>query len=130
VNCVAQVSGRMRSTQWNSLIFNGKGKAIPVTGRGGPQGCETPTLPIFCRQLAHSLATHLMGQYPNSGHGHFLSHSLHFFNHQSSCEQMLCSVLLATRRHPTVRFSELLDCTAMRFILTAVRTSRWRYSAP
>jgi hypothetical protein len=24
-----------------------KGKAIPVTGRQGPQGCETSTLPYY-----------------------------------------------------------------------------------
>jgi hypothetical protein len=24
-----------------------KGKAIPVTGRGGPEGCETSRLPYF-----------------------------------------------------------------------------------
>jgi hypothetical protein len=28
-------------------------KVIPVTGRGGPQGCETSRLPIFSRQSAH-----------------------------------------------------------------------------
>jgi hypothetical protein len=30
-----------------------KGKAIPVTGRGGPWGCETSRLPYFSRQPAH-----------------------------------------------------------------------------
>jgi hypothetical protein len=30
-----------------------KGKAIPVTGRGGPYGCETSKLPHFYRQSAH-----------------------------------------------------------------------------
>jgi hypothetical protein len=28
-------------------VFNVKIKAIPETGRGGPWGCETPTLPHF-----------------------------------------------------------------------------------
>jgi hypothetical protein len=28
-----------------------KGKAIPVTGRGGPKGCETPSLPHFLDSL-------------------------------------------------------------------------------
>jgi hypothetical protein len=27
--------------------MNGNGKAVPVTGRGGPQGCETSRLPHF-----------------------------------------------------------------------------------
>jgi hypothetical protein len=30
-----------------------KGKAVPVTGRGGPYGCETSRLQIFSRQSAH-----------------------------------------------------------------------------
>jgi hypothetical protein len=32
-----------------------KGKAIPVTGRGGPYGCETSRLPLlfFSRRSAH-----------------------------------------------------------------------------
>jgi hypothetical protein len=30
-----------------------KGKAIPVTGRGGPESCETSRLPQFSRQSAH-----------------------------------------------------------------------------
>jgi predicted nucleic acid binding AN1-type Zn finger protein len=30
-----------------------QGKAIPVTDRGGPQGCETSRLPYFSRQSAH-----------------------------------------------------------------------------
>jgi hypothetical protein len=29
------------------------GKGIPVTGRGGPQGCETSRIPAFSRQSAH-----------------------------------------------------------------------------
>jgi hypothetical protein len=29
------------------MCGKGKGKAIPVTGRGGPLGCETPRLPHF-----------------------------------------------------------------------------------
>jgi hypothetical protein len=40
--------------KWISRVFIGnfilnvkEGKAIPVTGRGGPQGCETPRLPYF-----------------------------------------------------------------------------------
>jgi hypothetical protein len=31
----------------NTSKCKGKGKAIPVTGRGGPQGCETSRLPHF-----------------------------------------------------------------------------------
>jgi hypothetical protein len=33
----------------NHEFLNGisKGKAIPVTGRGSPQGCETSRLPYF-----------------------------------------------------------------------------------
>jgi hypothetical protein len=30
-----------------SIKGNKKGKAIPVTGRGGPWGCETSSLPHF-----------------------------------------------------------------------------------
>jgi hypothetical protein len=30
----------------------GKGKAIPVTGREGPEGCETSRLPHFSKQSA------------------------------------------------------------------------------
>jgi hypothetical protein len=29
------------------VLRKNKGKAIPVTGRGGPQGCETSRLPHF-----------------------------------------------------------------------------------
>jgi hypothetical protein len=28
-------------------LWRKRGKAIPVTGRGGPQGCETSRLPYF-----------------------------------------------------------------------------------
>jgi hypothetical protein len=31
--------------------INKKGKVIPVTGRGGPQGCETSRLPHFLDNL-------------------------------------------------------------------------------
>jgi hypothetical protein len=31
----------------NKVFGRIKGKAIPVTGRGGPQGCETSRLPRF-----------------------------------------------------------------------------------
>jgi hypothetical protein len=31
----------------NSEMYMVKGKAIPVTGRGGPWGCETLRLPRF-----------------------------------------------------------------------------------
>jgi hypothetical protein len=36
-------------TLWKPVTanFTRKGKAIPVTGRGGPQGCETSRLPHF-----------------------------------------------------------------------------------
>jgi hypothetical protein len=52
-NCMAQVLERMRmlSTHRNSFIFNCKGKAIHVTGRRGPQGCETSRLPRFLDNL-------------------------------------------------------------------------------
>jgi hypothetical protein len=30
-----------------TITLKGKGKAIPVTGREGPQGCETLKLPHF-----------------------------------------------------------------------------------
>jgi hypothetical protein len=32
---------------FSSLLILVKGKAIPVTGREGPQGCETSKLPYF-----------------------------------------------------------------------------------
>jgi hypothetical protein len=31
---------------WGEYMYK-RGKAIPVTGRGGPQGCETSMLPHF-----------------------------------------------------------------------------------
>jgi hypothetical protein len=34
----------------------GKGKAIPVTGRGGPQGCETSRLPHFLLTIDPQMA--------------------------------------------------------------------------
>jgi hypothetical protein len=30
-----------------NILTQRKGKAVPVTGRGGPQGCETSRLPHF-----------------------------------------------------------------------------------
>jgi hypothetical protein len=35
------------SCRTNNKNKKKKGKAIPVTGRGGPQGCETSRLPHF-----------------------------------------------------------------------------------
>jgi hypothetical protein len=35
-----------RLTMFENRV-KGKGKSIPVTGRGGPQGCETSRLPHF-----------------------------------------------------------------------------------
>jgi hypothetical protein len=32
-------------------LKKGKGKTIPVTGRGGPQGCETSRLPHFLENI-------------------------------------------------------------------------------
>jgi hypothetical protein len=38
-----------------SILVKGKGKAIPVTGREGPQVCDTSRIPHFLdRQSAHS----------------------------------------------------------------------------
>jgi hypothetical protein len=34
-------------TDFNDILCGSKGKAITVTGRGGPQGCETSRLPHF-----------------------------------------------------------------------------------
>jgi hypothetical protein len=41
------------------FIYNHRKKVIPVTGRGGPWGCETSRLPHFSRQSAHSLVVSL-----------------------------------------------------------------------
>jgi hypothetical protein len=49
-------SGTWSAATWSHLfilfplnfkLFNVKGKAVPVTGREGPQGCETSRLPNF-----------------------------------------------------------------------------------
>jgi hypothetical protein len=35
------------SVKGKQLTYEQKGKAIPLTGRGGPQGCETSRFPYF-----------------------------------------------------------------------------------
>jgi hypothetical protein len=37
----------MKSMPLRRIKNKCKGKSIPVTGRGGPQGCETSMLPHF-----------------------------------------------------------------------------------
>jgi hypothetical protein len=36
-----------RNLLFGAVYINATGKAIPVTGRGGPEGCETSRLPHF-----------------------------------------------------------------------------------
>jgi hypothetical protein len=44
---LANVSSVFSSMLLTFIIVGVKCKAIPVTGRGGPQGCETSRLPHF-----------------------------------------------------------------------------------
>jgi hypothetical protein len=47
-NVSAGSSVRLNTVKSESLfIMHSEGKAIPVTGRGGPQGCETSRLHFF-----------------------------------------------------------------------------------
>jgi hypothetical protein len=42
-----------------SVVVKVQGKAIPVTGHGGPLGCETPKAPTFFRAVGSQMAVRL-----------------------------------------------------------------------
>jgi hypothetical protein len=46
-NCMAMLFGSLRLLLGPDVYSPQKVKAIPVTGCGGPQGCETSRLPHF-----------------------------------------------------------------------------------
>jgi hypothetical protein len=58
----------------NFTIVKGKGKAIPVTGRGGPYGSETSRLPHFLdnRLTDNSETVSLTSRPPFTPPGRFL----------------------------------------------------------